>query len=276
MGIMLFLFLNLDKIESHRVKYLLLTFGQMKPKYIFLFFVLNSTCFFALSQDVESKIKHIVYSNRLLFRSSDYIKNAKLDSESKSNFYQKIFPRYGEYFNINLVKLDSMKIGNYEMYEYSIFERCYSSGDSNANAIMKSDPELHFADGQFKPCHCCNVTGDGFSESIPGLSDCTNTKGIIAVHYPYSTNAPIVYFVSGNCVILDPFEKILYANQLLNERNLALLFQLKFWNSDTRKLGSRMSKFTQLRKNKYRIFFNDTEQCVIVKLKRDKTFQLIK
>lgn len=235
----------------------------------------NFLYFFSYTQNVEDKIKHIVHSNRLLYRSSDYLKNAKVHLEFRSNFYQKIYPRYGEYFQIYLVKLDSMKIGAFDMYEYSILERCYSSRDSSTNSFLKSDTKLHFMDGDFKLCRCCNTTGDGFSESIPGLSDCKNTKGIISVHYPYNTNDPVVYFISGNCVILDQFEKLLFANQLINDKSLESFFQLKFWNSDIRKQGSRMSKLIRIRKNKFRILLKDSEKSLIIRLKRDKSFENI-
>lgn len=220
-------------------------------------------------------IEHVIYSQRLLFRTNLYLNKVNLNNDRKSNEYAKIFPEYGEYYWIGLNKIDTIKINGFVTYEYIVFERCYSKSDSIANAIQKSDPELHFSDGVFKECQCCNLTGNPFKDRIIGVGDdCINTKGIILVDTSNCVKTPLVYFLSGNCVFIDNIEKKYFNFNELNEDNINLILTLKLWNSNIYKSGSRIKRIEKLRKRKYRIFFNDTDGTRILKIKRSFLFVL--
>lgn len=222
----------------------------------------------------EEYIKHVIYSQRLMFRGHFFLKNMDVKNENLRNEYVKIYPEYGEYYWISLHKIDTIKLEGFLTYEYRISERCYSQSDSTANEIQKSDPELHFSDGIFKKCQCCNLTGNVFKDRVIGLeNDCINTKGIILVDTLYSVKTPLVYFVSGNCVFIDEIEKTYFKNNDYNVQNISTLLKLKYWNSDIYKVGSKIENIEKLRKRKYRIYFYSSSGPSTLRIKR--SFSLV-
>jgi hypothetical protein len=248
----------------------------IKQKFLFISLtLLLFNGFISFTQTNTEFIKHVVYSQRMLYRTSVFLDEFSSNNEILNRNYFKLFPEYGEFYWVTLNKIDSINIPKHLVYEYIISSRCHSKNDSITNQILKSNPELHFVDGKYVPCKCCNLTGDNFKERIIGINnDCINNKGIIIVDtsdYYY----PNVYFISGECVFKDKFEKYYFEKTELNEQDITSLLKLKLWETSIHKKGTKLVKIEKIRNNKYRLFLHETKNTWKLKIKRNKSFKLL-
>lgn len=226
------------------------------------------------SQSNEEKIKHIIYSNRLLKRSSMYLNLFNEMKGEQSGIFPNLYPKYGEYYWIDLIRLDTITLNGFDVYEYRVREKCNSELDEEWNKLHYDNPDLYFVDGVYKPCICCSSTGNAFEDHIPYLEGCGRTSGIIVVDYPNNEYSPRVYFLSGKCMYVEAFEVTFFKTHELNFENIKKILQLKFWESNSYKSGTRLLKIVPLRRNKFRIYLKESQQKIIMKVRRNNFFKI--
>lgn len=228
-----------------------------------------------LSQGNNETIRHIIYSNRLLKRSSIYLDKYDGFQANHSVIISKLYPNYGEYYWIDINLIDSIVLTGYEIYEYKIREKCHSRNDHYLNQFNASDLELNFSDSVFRECSCCMASGNAYDDHIPKIDDCEQTAGIIAVDYPNNSNTPRVYFLSGKCVFLDQFETVFFEKNEPTKENIETILTLKFWNTTIYQSESNFLYLKRKSKKRFDLQLIENNKPIKLKLVGRRKFKLV-